>query len=80
MSSSKAYQTVVAGRVREDDLPFFRNNLVPTISGRLAQFRPSSVRKEPVGRPDFLNTDNAGKATDRDVSWPNSYTGDGTNS
>jgi len=61
MAYSKAYQEVIAGRVREDEqIAFYGQNDV-AVPGRVVAFVNQSAREEPVIAKDFLNTDRVGK-------------------
>jgi hypothetical protein len=75
---SKAYQEVIAGRVREDEqIAFYGDNRV-AVPGRTVSFVALGGKKMPVGERDYLNHPGVGKrGTVSDVIdfWlPNSYT------
>jgi hypothetical protein len=58
---SKAYQTVWAGRVREDEaIGFYGHNEV-ALPPRVTVFVNLSAQKQPTVSKDFLNTDRVGK-------------------
>ena len=62
MGYSKAYQTVWAGRVREDEaLPFYGKNKVALPPPRVTNFTNMSAQKEPTVVKSFLDTDRVGK-------------------
>ena len=61
MAYSKAYQQVVAGRVREDEaIGFFGNNEVAT-PVRTTSFESTGGKKFPVGQVDHLRHPGVGK-------------------
>ena len=61
MAYSKAYQTVVAGRVREDEaIAFFGDNKVAT-PARVTGFKTIQSRKQPVIDTDHLAHTGVGK-------------------
>jgi hypothetical protein len=61
MAYSKAYQTVVAGRVREDEaIGFFKNNSIAT-PARVSTITNRSARKQPVIDTDHLRHTGIGK-------------------
>ena len=61
MSYSKAYQTVTAGRVREDEaIGFFGNNAVAG-PARVTVTTNTSARKQPVVDVDHLAHEGVGK-------------------
>lgn len=65
MAYSKAYQTVTAGRVREDEaLAFFGQNKLAVSSGVRRQTALGND-KEPNIQKDALHDVNVGKATSR---------------
>ena len=60
MAYSKAYQTVEAGRVREDEaIAFFGKNKVSC--GRVTNFVNTSAQKQPTLKEDYLQEDDVGK-------------------
>ena len=62
MSYSKSYQTVVAGRVREDEsVPFFRKNEVAT-PARITSFNNIGGKPQPAIEKDVLQHTGIGKA------------------
>ena len=64
MADSKAYQTVIAGRVREDEgIPFFGQNKI-AVPGRITSFQSTGGKKQPTIQKDFLHTEFAGKIPD----------------
>jgi hypothetical protein len=66
--ASNSYQTVIAGRVREDEgIGYFGQNKVTTPAGNFSVARTGGSVKEPKIVADFLNTENVGKNTNRDV-------------
>lgn len=63
MAYSKAYQTVVAGRTREDEVSFYGKNKVATPSGAKVAYRNSGNKKAPeIIKSENLLTEYAGKA------------------
>jgi len=82
MAYSKAYQTVVAGRVREDELGFFKYNKLAVPSGSRYQ-APIGGQKQPTIQKDYLDIEFVGKNVNRDegalhVYLPNKYNTSGT--
>jgi len=62
MSYSKAYQTVVAGRVREDEaIGFYGENKV-ALPARVTSFTPVGANKQPTLAKNNLNHPGIGKA------------------
>lgn len=61
MAYGTQYQDVVAGRVREDELTFFKENKFACASG-VFQIGRAKSGAEPTISLDHLNTDEAGKA------------------
>jgi len=62
VSYSTAYQTVTAGRVREDEaIGFFGDNKVAT-PARVTNFKTTASAKQPVLSTDHLNHVGRGKA------------------
>lgn len=72
MAYSKVYQTVVAGRTREDDLGFFKYNKVATPSGARYQ-APVGGKSQPTIQQDFMGTEDVGKNTNRDTAALDTY-------
>ena len=64
MAYSKAYQTVVAGRVREDEMPFFKDNKVAT-PARVFTLAPTGGKKQPTLEYSYLEDTGVGKKTDQ---------------
>jgi hypothetical protein len=61
MAYSKAYQEIIAGRVREDEqIGFFGHNEV-ALPPRVTSFTNMISNKEPVITQDFLASDEVGK-------------------
>jgi hypothetical protein len=78
MAYSKAYQTVTAGRVREDEaIGFFGDNKVAT-PARVTNFQTASSRKQPVIDTDHLNHEGRGK-TGTTSDNKSAYNGDTVN-
>lgn len=62
MSYSKAYQTVEAGRVREDEaIGFYGDNKV-ALPTRVTSFTPVGAKKQPTLEKDYLHHPGVGKA------------------
>ena len=62
MGYSTAYQTVTAGRVREDEaIGFFKDNKIAT-PARVTNFETAGSAKQPVIKTDYLNHEGRGKA------------------
>jgi len=62
MPYSKAYQTVEAGRVREDEaIGFFGENKV-ALPARVTSFTPTGAKKQPTLEKNNLNHPGIGKA------------------
>jgi hypothetical protein len=77
MPYSKAYQDVVAGRVRETEaIGFFRDNKVAT-PARVTSFQSTGGRKLPSGEVDHLRHPGVGKrgtvSDVIDMYLPNAY-------
>jgi len=66
MAYSRRYQQVIAGRVREDELAFFKNNAVALPPNVFTTY-PAAARKQPTIDKDYLGTENVGKNTNRNV-------------
>jgi hypothetical protein len=65
MAYSKSYQTVVAGRPREDEaISFLKKNClaVPATTGRSEYQAVNPEEKQPTNKSDALNDPNVGKA------------------
>lgn len=62
MAYSKAYQTVTAGRVREDELAFFKNNSSAS-PARVYGSYPTGAKKEPTVFKDYQDDNFIGKAS-----------------
>ena len=61
MAYSKAYQQVIAGRVREDEqLPFYGKNKI-AVPGRITSFNSVGGQKQPVIKADSLQFTGVGK-------------------
>lgn len=80
MAYSKAYQTVIAGRVREDEVDFYGKNKVATPAGVYTTKSRGGVTKSPTFKKEYLKTEFVGKErstyiADTDVSYYNSYKG-----
>lgn len=61
MAYSKAYQTVVAGRTREDEaIGFFKDNEVAT-PARVTSFNSVGGKKQPTVETDYLQHTGVGK-------------------
>jgi len=60
VSYSKSYQTVVAGRVREDEMPFFKNNMV-AVPGRVTNFVAQGGEPSPHLKKNVLQYPGVGK-------------------
>lgn len=80
MASSKAYQTVIAGRVREDEMPFFRLNKVGLPGGVFSTTNKGGVSSLPKFKKEYLRTEFVGKirstyVADTEVLSYNSYKG-----
>jgi len=77
MAYSRAYQEVIAGRVRETEaIGFFRRNEI-AVPGRVTSFNPTGGKKFPVCEVDYLRYEGVGKrGTVSDVidtHLPNAY-------
>jgi hypothetical protein len=77
MPYSKAYQEVIAGRVREtEQIGFFRENKVAT-PARVTSFQSTGGRKLPSGEVDHLRHPGVGKrgtvSDVIDMYLPNAY-------
>ena len=54
------YQQVIAGRVREDEFPFFKNNQF-AVPGRVVSISNMGGAKQPFITKNYLQTPNVGK-------------------
>ena len=73
MAYSTAYQTVTAGRVREDEaIGFYSKNRVATVAGSYAA-APVGGKTQPTIDEDFLGDENVGKNTNRDSGLKSAY-------
>lgn len=79
MAYSKRYQEVIAGRVREDELAFFKNNAV-ALPPHVFTTYPASARKQPTVDADYLATENVGKNTNRTVPVLSTFNAGSNNS
>lgn len=68
MAYSKAYQTVIAGRVREDEVDFYGKNKVATPAGSFTTKSRGGVTKLPTFKKEYLKTEFVGKARDTYVA------------
>ena len=57
---SAPYQTVIAGRVREDEFPFFAKNQF-AVPGRVVSINNMGGAKQPFFTKNYLQTPNVGK-------------------
>ncbi len=58
---SKAYQTVTAGRVREDEVTFFKDNKSAFPTGTFTTSRVGGSVQQPVITKEYLKMEEAGK-------------------
>lgn len=73
MAYSKAYQTVVAGRTREDEaIGFFKKNRVATPAGSF-EITAKGGKTQPTVDEDFLGDEDVGKNTNRDKGLKSAY-------
>ena len=64
MAYPKAYQTVIAGRVREDEqIAFFGKNKV-AVPGRVTSFNSTGGKKQPTIQKNWLGSEFVGKIPD----------------
>jgi len=74
MGYSKAYQTVVAGRVREDEaIAYFGDNRFTTPAGNFDMVRTGGSTAQPVITKNWLGIEYVGKNTNRDVPLLEAY-------
>jgi hypothetical protein len=66
------YQKVIAGRVREDEMPFVKNNKVATPSGTWS-IKNHGGKAQPKIDAEFLETEFKGKKENRDVPIASAY-------
>jgi len=78
MAYSRAYQTVTAGRVREDEaIPFFGSNQIAT-PARISTITSVGGKKQPTVDTNYLHDTGVGKKTEqhdplKDAYNPGSY-------
>lgn len=74
MAYSKAYQTVVAGSVREtESIGYFKNNTITTPAGNVSVCRTGGSTVLPTITVDYLGSENVGKLPTTRTDALNSY-------